>query len=132
MFQAIMVGKAKGMDMESLRNYAYVRVYIACQDVSLVPATCDGELADGMYEFEFVREIVDPMQARTQQNTFLVTDPIQGLYVDEEDYWHQRSSTNWLHKGDENTTYFHRIANGRKKEEYVSFFTRWKHNHTGD
>lgn len=33
---------------------------------------------------------------------------------EEESYWHRRANSNWLLKGDNNTTYFHRIAMGKK------------------
>jgi hypothetical protein len=33
---------------------------------------------------------------------------------DEELYWYKRSHATWLLKGDNNTEYFHRIANGKK------------------
>jgi hypothetical protein len=40
------------------------------------------------------------------------------LIEEEELYWHKRSNENWLLKGDNNTGYFHRKANGKKKEKY--------------
>jgi endonuclease/exonuclease/phosphatase family metal-dependent hydrolase len=36
------------------------------------------------------------------------------LIEEEEMYWHKRSNENWLLKGDNNTGYFHRKANGKK------------------
>lgn len=39
------------------------------------------------------------------------------LLEEEELYWYQRSHENWLLKGDNNTEYFHRCANGRKRKK---------------
>jgi hypothetical protein len=34
----------------------------------------------------------------------------------EELYWRKRSNENWLLKGDKNTDYFHKNANGKKRK----------------
>jgi mannosylglycoprotein endo-beta-mannosidase len=39
-----------------------------------------------------------------------------GLYVKEEQLWYQISHEKWLLEGDLNTSYFHRVANGRKRK----------------
>jgi 2'-5' RNA ligase len=39
------------------------------------------------------------------------------IHVDEESYWHQRSHARWLLQGVQNTSYFHKIANGRKRKK---------------
>jgi hypothetical protein len=41
------------------------------------------------------------------------------LLDQEETYWFNRSHEQWLLKGDNNTSYFHRIANGRKRKNMV-------------
>ena len=41
------------------------------------------------------------------------------IHAEEESYWHQRSHARWLLHGDQNTAYFHRIANGRKRRNTV-------------
>lgn len=33
--------------------------------------------------------------------------------MDEELFWHQKSHERWLLKGDNNTDFFHKVANGR-------------------
>jgi hypothetical protein len=38
------------------------------------------------------------------------------IYEEEEAFWFERSSEKWLPEGDNNTAYFHRIANGRKRK----------------
>jgi hypothetical protein len=39
------------------------------------------------------------------------------IFEEEELYWFRRSHENWLLKGDNNTVYFHRIANGKKRSK---------------
>ena len=41
------------------------------------------------------------------------------MNVEEESYWFQRSHARWLLHGDLNTSYFHKIANGRKRKNMV-------------
>lgn len=38
---------------------------------------------------------------------------------EEESYWHRRANSNWLLKGDNNTAYFHRVANGKKRKNTI-------------
>jgi len=48
---------------------------------------------------------------------------VQKLLLDilgeEELYWFQRSRSTWLHEGDNNTEFFHRIANGRMRKNTI-------------
>jgi mannosylglycoprotein endo-beta-mannosidase len=44
------------------------------------------------------------------------------IYEEEELYLFSRSSEKWLLEGDNNTTYFHRVANGRSRKKYYVFF----------
>lgn len=41
------------------------------------------------------------------------------LLDQEEAYWHKRCHEEWLLKGDNNTKYFHKIANGRKRKNTI-------------
>jgi hypothetical protein len=41
------------------------------------------------------------------------------LIEEEESYWHKRSNSMWLLKGDSNMTFFHRIANGKKRKNTI-------------
>jgi hypothetical protein len=57
---------------------------------------------------------------QVKQRGILKTE-FQQLLDDEELYWFKRSHETWLLKGDNNTNYFHRIANGRKRKQAIYF-----------
>ena len=44
------------------------------------------------------------------------------MLKENEIYWFKRSHEKWLHEGDNNTEYFHRIANGRKRKNTIISF----------
>lgn len=44
------------------------------------------------------------------------------FYSEEESYWHQRSNENWLLYGDNNTNFFHKIANGKRRKKTIHQF----------
>ena len=46
---------------------------------------------------------------------------LQNLYADEELQWLKKSHEKWLLYGEQNTAYFHRVANGRKRKNTVLF-----------
>lgn len=43
-------------------------------------------------------------------------DELMKIYENEELMWQRRGGENWLLKGDANTSYFHTVANGRKRK----------------
>ena len=49
---------------------------------------------------------------KLDRKTFMQTELLRLL--EEESYWHKRSNSMWLLKGDSNTAFFHRVANGKK------------------
>ena len=53
-----------------------------------------------------------------EKKTFIQTEMLR-LCEEEEAYWHKRSNMNWLLKGDLNTDYFHRVANGKKRKNHI-------------
>jgi hypothetical protein len=57
--------------MNFLRNFAYVRVKIGCQDPALVPSSRIGTIKKGFYEFQFTREVIDP--SSTPANYYAAT-----------------------------------------------------------
>jgi hypothetical protein len=59
-YAASFVGKPLALDKNCLRNFAYVRVKIGFQDLSLVPNTRIGEIKKGFYEFQYTRELFEP------------------------------------------------------------------------
>jgi hypothetical protein len=56
--------------------------------------------------------------ASLEMKTFIQLEMLR-LNEQEELHWHQRSNENWLLKGDSNTYYFHKKANGKKTENTI-------------
>lgn len=45
------------------------------------------------------------------------------ILLDEEElYWYKRSHGKWIHEGGNNTNFFHRVANGRKRSNTIINF----------
>jgi hypothetical protein len=44
---------------------------------------------------------------------------LYNIHVDEESYWRQQSHARSLRQGDQNSSYFHKIANGIKKHSLL-------------
>jgi hypothetical protein len=68
----------------------------------------------GQYGMEFFmrkKELMDELA-----NLEILETKLMKIYEEEEMYWSSRSSERLLMEGDNNTSYFHRIANGRKRE----------------
>jgi 4-hydroxyphenylpyruvate dioxygenase-like putative hemolysin len=53
-----------------------------------------------------------------RRKNFIQTEFLRAL-KEEEMYWHKRSNQNWLLQGDNNTEYFHRFANGKKRKNMI-------------
>lgn len=49
---------------------------------------------------------------------------LNDIYADEELAWAQKSHERWILEGDQNTAYFHRVANGRRRKNTIF---SWKH-----
>jgi hypothetical protein len=54
-YAASLVGKPLALDKNYLRHFAYVRVKIGSQDLTLVPNSRIGEIKKGFYEFQYSR-----------------------------------------------------------------------------
>lgn len=52
------------------------------------------------------------------RKTFIQTELLK-LLEEEELYWHKRANSNWLMRGDNNTEFFHRVANGKKRKNTI-------------
>ena len=53
-----------------------------------------------------------------EKKTFIQTELLR-IIKEEELYWHKRSNSKWLLDGDNNTEFFNRIANGRKRKNTI-------------
>lgn len=52
------------------------------------------------------------------RKVWLICENLKSL-EQEELYWYERSHENWLLQGDNNTIYFHKCANGRKRKNQI-------------
>jgi hypothetical protein len=57
---------------------------------------------------------LEQMNRKVQINNLLYN-----MMEDDELYWLKRSHETWLHKGDNNTEFFHMVANGRKRKNTI-------------
>jgi hypothetical protein len=57
------------------------------------------------------------------QRKIQILTSLLAMLEEEELYWYKTSHENWLHKGDNNIEYFHRIANGRKRKNTILSFS---------
>lgn len=57
------------------------------------------------------------------QSKAKIQSEILKMLEDEELYWFKRSHSTWLHMGDNNTEFFHRIANGRKRKNTIIYLS---------
>jgi mannosylglycoprotein endo-beta-mannosidase len=48
-----------------------------------------------------------------------IQDELNNLYAEQESYSYQRAHGRCILEGDQNTSYFHKIANGRKRKNLV-------------
>ena len=61
-----------------------------------------------------------PLDPDTLVKRASLSGELQQLMVNEELYWLQQSHETWLLKGDQNTAFYHRIANGKKRKNMTS------------
>ena len=62
----------------------------------------------------------DSMAGRNHARVKFLSEEISRLMDCEERMWSQRSKTEWLRYGDQNTKYFHRRATERNKKNFIS------------
>lgn len=71
-----------------------------------------------MAELENHEEICVLTVEQFEKKTWLLCENFK-LLDQEESYWFERSHETWLLKGDNNTTYFNRCANGTKRKNTI-------------
>ena len=64
-----------------------------------------------------------PLDHDTLVKRASLSGELQQLMVNEELYWLQQSHETWLLKGDQNTAFYHRIANGKKHKNTIHSFS---------
>jgi exonuclease III len=78
------------------------------------------EVAKEMADLETLEE-VNTLSHAQQRGKVELKSELLHILEEEELYWFKRSRENWLLKGDNNTEYFHRIANGNKRKQTIYF-----------
>ena len=79
-------------------------------------------LQDELLALELLEETQDLDLAQIQQK-MEVQKQIHEILAEDELYWYKRSHSTWLLEGDNNTEFFHRIANGRKRKHTIISLT---------
>jgi hypothetical protein len=74
-------------------------------------------LQDEIWKLEQIEEdaLLSPDQAANKTKWL---GELMTILEEEELYWYKRAHETWLHEGDNNTEYFHRIANGRRRKKH--------------
>ena len=67
-------------------------------------------------DLEEGREGLD-IAKRTEREALLLQ--LEELILKEEVYWRQRAKVQWAKEGDNNTRFFHKVATGRRKRNYI-------------
>jgi hypothetical protein len=82
-----------------------------------------GEMRKKRKEFQEELAVLESMEEdiglsaeQIDRKTWLLVENLKSL-EQEELYWYERSHETWLLKGDNNTSYFHKCANGRKRKK---------------
>uniref|UniRef100_A0ACD5TXL0 Uncharacterized protein n=1 Tax=Avena sativa TaxID=4498 RepID=A0ACD5TXL0_AVESA len=79
------------------------------------------EKRDVVLELEYL-ELIEEETLLTRekfQRKIFIQLKLMKIYEEEEFFSFSRSSSKWLLQGDNNTAYFHRIANGRKSKNVM-------------
>jgi hypothetical protein len=76
-----------------------------------------GQLREELLNLEQLEES-DLLTLNQMHRKVQLNEELYKMMEEEELYWHKRSHERWLHEGDNNTEYFHMVANGRKRKKY--------------
>lgn len=79
------------------------------------------EIMKELEEIEKLEE-VGPLDPGIYEKRTLLCAEYNEILNNDELFWLQQSNERWLLKGDRNTTYFHRVANGRKRKNTIHSF----------
>lgn len=79
---------------------------------------CKSEIQNDLYTMECEEED-GPLPANKIWHRTQLKCELMKILDEEELYWYKRSHETCLHKGDNNTDYFHRIANGKKRKNTI-------------
>lgn len=74
-------------------------------------------ISEELAQLESTEEVDTLDFEQMARKIWLLNENLQ-LLDQEESYWVNRCHETWLLKGDNNTSYFHKIDNGRKKEKH--------------
>lgn len=69
-----LVGKVTEIDEKARFRVDYVRMRIACRDITKVPKTAEGVLGLTVYDFGFEREILEGSNEKTLKSGIVVSD----------------------------------------------------------
>lgn len=80
-----------------------------------MPEKREKEIQDKLAELESLEEFccLDENQTILRMN---MQSKLLHILDEEELFWFKRCKENWLLKGDNNTEFFHRVANGKKRK----------------
>jgi hypothetical protein len=76
------------------------------------------EIQDQIMRFEEMEE-AGPISTEQISEKIDIKIELMNILDEEEVYWFRRCQENWLLKGDNNTEFFHRVANGRKRKQTI-------------
>jgi len=75
-------------------------------------------VSEEIRELEAIEELDGLTNQHMLRKSWLIQENLK-LLDQEEAYWHNRCHEEWLLKGDNNTKYFHKIVNGRKRKNTI-------------
>jgi hypothetical protein len=76
------------------------------------------KVESALFELEQMEE-EGPLNESQIRNRFLLRTEFLKMLEDDEIYWSQRCHKTWLLQWDNNTEFFHRISNGRKRKQTI-------------